>query len=258
MNCQEVIQPNENNEMIYIEEQEMNNDENELDDEVEEKPMKNTPRKNTKQSKSLRLYTLPPEIKNEREEKRVCKTPIEKRMPILRASRESRNNFTLQQTLCICLLSQHCKIVIKKPTRRSSVTEQFFRIETIIINEEEIDVSSFLKKRCTDLYLSDMESGVTEKTANRRYQNNKKIEIIHLMEDYLRFFGVEFKTKQSESKIGINKLENIIGIYNQNETLILFDDIVSHLIDINHILLQTLLDSQGELIVDKNQFMLEF
>ena len=209
-----------------------------------------------KQDKSLRLYTLPPEIKCEREDKRVCKTPIEKRMPILRASRESRNNFTLQQTLCICLLSQHCKIVIKKPTRRSSVTEQFFRIESIIVNEEEIDISSFLKKRCNDMYLSDMESGVTEKTANRRYQNNKKIELIHLMEDYLHFFGVEFQTKKCESKIGINKLENIIGIYNQDEKLILFDDIISHLIEINHVLLQSLLDSQGELIVDKNQFML--
>ena len=32
MNCEEVIQPNENNEMIYIEEQEMDNYENELDD----------------------------------------------------------------------------------------------------------------------------------------------------------------------------------------------------------------------------------
>ena len=204
-------------------------------------------------NKKLRNITLPPQIKSE--DNRICKTPIEKRIPILRASRESRNNFTLQQTLCICLLSQFCKIIIKKPTRRSSVTEQFFRIESIIVNEEQIDISSFLKKRCNSMYLSDIESGVTEKTASRRYQNNKKIEIIHLMEDYLLYFGVEIKTKKCESKIGINKLENIIGIVNR-ENYIHFDDIISKLIDINHILLKTLLESNGELIIDNNNSIL--
>ncbi|GAB1222732.1 hypothetical protein ENUP19_0121G0086 [Entamoeba nuttalli] len=185
----------------------------------------------------IRNYTLPPEIKINGDENRVCKTPIEKRIPVLRASREARNNFTLQQTLCICLLSRWCRITIKKPTRRSCVTEQFFRINSIEHEEDKIDVYSFLKKRCNEMYLFDIQRGVSEKTAIRRYQNNKKIEVIHLMEDILREYGVELETKTTEGKSGINRLENITGIYISNQ-VIPFDGLIMNLIEINHILTQ--------------------
>ncbi|GAB1222700.1 hypothetical protein ENUP19_0121G0175 [Entamoeba nuttalli] len=205
----------------------------------------------------IRNYTLPPEIKINGDENRVCKTPIEKRIPVLRASREARNNFTLQQTLCICLLSRWCRITIKKPTRRSCVTEQFFRINSIEHEEDKIDVYSFLKKRCNEMYLFDIQRGVSEKTAIRRYQNNKKIEVIHLMEDILREYGVELETKTTEGKSGINRLENITGIYISNQ-VIPFDGLIMNLIEINHILLNNVLQSNGELIIDQNQFSFNF
>ncbi|EMD46505.1 Hypothetical protein EHI5A_136830 [Entamoeba histolytica KU27] len=77
------------------------------------------------------------------------------------------------------------------------------------------------------------------------------------MEDILREYGVELETKTTEGKSGINRLENITGIYTSNQ-VISFDDLIVDLIKINHILLNNVLQSNGELIINQNEFSFNF
>ncbi|ELP87767.1 hypothetical protein EIN_411200 [Entamoeba invadens IP1] len=203
----------------------------------------------------LRSFTLPAEIKlNNNEETSPRKTPLNKRLPVLRKSRENRNNFTLQQTLCVCLLSPFCKVSVHKPTRRSSVTEQFFRISSLQFPDgTSIDVASFLKARCDTMYYSDLKSGVSDKTATRRYQNNKKIEMIHFLSDLLFMCGYEVNSSCKGGKIGMNVLEGINSVQ-WGQCVIVYDNIIPKLIEANHMLLKSTIDSENDYVVDSTVF----
>ncbi|ELP86895.1 hypothetical protein EIN_044530 [Entamoeba invadens IP1] len=206
-----------------------------------------------KKQNPLREFTLPAEIKYIDDENSQRKTPLYKRLPVLRKSRENRNNFTLQQTFCICLLSPFCKITLKKPSRRSSVTEQFFRIGNIYFaDNSETEVNAFLKKRCDEMYATDVISGVPEKTAMRRYQNNKKIEMIHFLSDLVFFNGYNLTYSGKQGKI-TNTLENIDRA-EWNGFSLKFDVIIPKLIEANHLLLEKVNHSEGDYIVDSKIF----
>ena len=85
---------------------------------------------------------LPPKMTKEK----VCITPLSKREPALKASREVRNTQTVQQAILIALLTTVCDVTVKQPARKSVVTQQFMRMKSLDFgNDEIIPINEYLK-----------------------------------------------------------------------------------------------------------------
>ena len=141
-----------------------------------------------------------------------------RRTIVLEASREFRNSQTIQQSILLGLLNNYCSITISQPAKKSTVTGQFIRVLSLDFgNGDEIQIDEFLKKRCSEQMKKDIEDGVSQKTALRRYQNNKKIEQIHLLMDILVEKGYRFQTRKMKGKLETKKLEMICSMQFQGK-----------------------------------------
>ena len=145
-----------------------------------------------------------------------CAKSLEvKRQSILKSSRLNRDSLACQEALLIGLLSKYATITIRKPSKVSKVTKQFISIDSISFNgvNDKIIISDFIKQRCDDLLNEDLKNNIPMKTAKRRYQNNKKLELLTLMQDILTEEGYLFITKINSYKSTSKKLERICYIY---------------------------------------------
>ncbi|ELP95217.1 hypothetical protein EIN_430130 [Entamoeba invadens IP1] len=102
----------------------------------------------------------------------------------------------------------------------------------------------------------DMALGASKKTATRRYQNNKKIEVIHLMEDLLLELGFELITKTLSGKNGVNRLESILEA-SRNGSSITFKSLTTGLVKTNHKLLKIVSKSKSEYSVNSKVFNIQ-
>ena len=125
-------------------------------------------------------------------------------------NRNFRNYQVYQQSLLISLLNQYAEIHISKPKKRSTSTCPFFTIDKIIFNQnDEIEISRLAERRSYEKKINDLDNNISIQTANRRYKNNKIIEILHILMDLLNEFIQPFETKTSEGRNGATKMETI-------------------------------------------------
>ena len=178
-----------------------------------------------------------------------------KKLPVLKASRDFRNSQTLQQSILLGLLNKYCSITISQPAKRSTVTGQFMRIVSIDFGDgDEIQIDEFLKKRCIEQMQKDISQGVSEKTALRRYQNNKKIEQIHLLMDILFEKGYTFTTKKMKGKLETNKLEMISSI-GYCGRIYSIDDLAHQADAVNSSILDMLKSKEKHIVVKKEMIV---
>ena len=180
-----------------------------------------------------------------------------KRLPVLKASREFRNSQTLQQSILLGLLNKYCSITISQPAKKSTVTGQFMRIISINFgNGDEIQIDDFLKKRCIEQMQKDIYEGVSEKTALRRYQNNKKIEQIHLMMDILSEKGYQFTTKKMKGKLETKKLEMFSSIQYEGKVFSV-DDLAFQADYVHHLISEKLNSKNRKIVLERYTIMNE-
>ena len=148
-----------------------------------------------------------------------------KNMSVLISTRKNRDMKSIQQAVCIGLLSKHCKLVFKQPSRKATFTQQYLSIQSIQFSEfDVIDLEEFVKRRSTEKYQYDLLHHVPEKTAKRRYEVGKKAEQIHFLQDILLEFGYSFHTYQPNGKNQNRKLTQIISVFNPDGSLLLNDN----------------------------------
>ncbi|ELP83541.1 hypothetical protein EIN_378760 [Entamoeba invadens IP1] len=164
---------------------------------------------------------------SEKQSKKPCKF----------ASRKLRDYQTCQQGIFIGLLNKFCDITIIKPPKKAVITHQFVKIKTISFNFEDfIDIEEFLQRRCNDHKFDDMKQGCSEKTANRRFQTNKKTEALHLLLDVLGEVGYFFEVNTTKGKKGTMKLQNVERIYQNEKYLFGIDEIYDVGFKINEVM----------------------
>ena len=133
--------------------------------------------------------------------------------------KETRNYQAQQESLLIMLLNKYATISLSIPSVESNELN-FFRIKSITFEEgNTIDVCTFLNKRCTAIYEQDIQRGTDIKTAKRRKQTNRRIEVLNLMADLLTFQGYFFDTKESTGKRDKKKMSNIVNVFKDSEFL---------------------------------------
>ena len=180
-----------------------------------------------------------------------------KKIPVLKASRDFRNSQSLQQSILLGLLNKYCSITISQPAKRSTVTDQFMRIISLNFgNGDEIKIDEYLKRRCIEQMQKDINEGVSEKTALRRYQNNKKIELIHLLMDILNEKGYSFTIKKMKGKLETKKLEMFSSIKYQGKVYSI--DKLSYQADyVNHLILDMLKSKDKIVVLEKQKVINE-
>ena len=151
-------------------------------------------------------------------------------------NRQFRNYQVCQQCLLIALLNQYGEIQISKEKKRSNVTLPFFTVDYVCFeNNDKIDITQFIEKRCYEQRIKDIKEGISEKTAQRRFKSNKAVEILHLLMDIVSEFQQCFETKTSVGKNGAKKMETIISCnwngnyYDQNAIELIGMDINAQL-----------------------------
>ncbi|BFU23523.1 hypothetical protein EHI8A_076270 [Entamoeba histolytica HM-1:IMSS-B] len=183
---------------------------------------------------------------------------IDRKIPVLKASREFRNAQTIQQSILIGLLNKYCTITIGQPAKKSTVTQQFMRIISLDFGGNDIILmDDFLKGRCLEQMNQDISDGVSQKTAWRRYQNNKKIEEIHLLMDILTEYGYYFTAHPMKGKSETKKLDIIHSIHKEN-----FDFSLNFLLNegerINNLICSLLQTKDKSIVIRTNQLSTRF
>ncbi|BFU19190.1 hypothetical protein, conserved [Entamoeba histolytica] len=130
-----------------------------------------------------------------------------------------RNYQALQEAFFIGLLNQFATITICKPSKKTTVTIQFIKIQSIQLERQydEIPFSSFIAERCKKRKSNDIKLGVPEKTAQRRFENNKFSEALHFLVDILSEFGYFFQVSRTIGKNGTPTVETVHSVYYNNK-----------------------------------------
>lgn len=126
---------------------------------------------------------------------------------------DTRNYMVYLEGIFIVLLNQYIDITISKPTKKSIVTQQYLKVESVTIENEIVDVSELIEKRCKDILERDKRSGIKEGSAVRRFTLNKTTEIHHFLMDLLQLYGYYYDSKVVAGKNGAMKIEIAENIY---------------------------------------------
>ena len=144
---------------------------------------------------------------------------ISRKQKAIETTKRTRNRQVYEQALLIGLLNKYTNLMFRK-TRCGDVCDGFLRIDKLSLeNGDEIDVSSFLRRRASEIYENDRKEGINEKTAKRRMQKNRRAECIHLYIDILSEFGYKFDIYEPKGKYGSRKLDYIKSMYYQNKRI---------------------------------------
>ena len=167
-----------------------------------------------------------------------------------------RNYIIEQQAIFIVLLNKIGDIKLSKPVKKSFLTQQRIKVETITIGLETISISTVVETRCAERLQLDINNGVARKTAIRRQTFNKIMENHHLLCDLLFEFGYLFESQYSSGKNQTPKIEIVNKIFADGKVLFTKDDISKKGSEINTYLTKKLL-KDDVLILKRNDKQLQ-
>ncbi|ELP89597.1 hypothetical protein EIN_525920 [Entamoeba invadens IP1] len=174
------------------------------------------------------------------------------KVPCKYASRRLRDYQTSQQGTFIGLLNNYCDITFIKPPKKAVLTHQFVKIKKISFSSKDVIVlEDFLQKRCGEHKDGDLDRGCSEKTANRRFQTNKKIETLHLLYDILGEFGFFCEVNATKGKKETMKLQNVENVFYQEKYLMGIEEIYTVGFKVNDYLCN-LIENKDEITLNRN------
>ncbi|KAL7717807.1 TATA-binding protein-associated phosphoprotein [Entamoeba marina] len=177
-----------------------------------------------------------------------------KRTPCEDAFKKMRNYQVFQQAIFIAILSQFFEITIKSPVKRSIVSCQLLRVDSLNYGNDTILVDEFVNTRCKEKYKQDIRNGISEKTAKRRSDTNRITEQLHFLRDILMLFEFDFHSKFTDGKNGAQIVETVLKVIG-NGLSINKNDIALKGKEINDYLYHKLVDRSSVTIPMKDETM---
>ena len=138
---------------------------------------------------------------------------------------DSRNFMVFEEGIFIALLNQYMDITISKPTKKSIISLQYLKVDSVTIDNDFIKVSELIEKRCKAILERDKVSGIKVGSAVRRFTLNKTTEIHHFLMDLLQLFDYFYDSKMIAGKNGAMKIEIVETIYFNRKILFSKNDI---------------------------------
>ncbi|ELP86904.1 hypothetical protein EIN_445410 [Entamoeba invadens IP1] len=130
--------------------------------------------------------------------------------------RNIRNYQVYEQGVMLALLNSMFDITIKQPLKKANVFEQIVRIQSIVVENDVIDIEEFCDQRCKERFALDLKNGVPMKTAKRRIETNRVNEMLFVLADFLTEYSFEFTTKVVNGKKKTLKGETVKKIASGN------------------------------------------
>ena len=127
--------------------------------------------------------------------------------------REIRNYQSQQESIYMSLINRTFDIVFISHKKPGLVTIPFFRILKLVNDNETIPFKEVVERRIAERLTVEIEEGSTTKTANRRCENYRLVDTLHLLNDILEIQGYTFDHHLSTGKKGTLKAESIYGVY---------------------------------------------
>ncbi|KAL7712861.1 TATA-binding protein-associated phosphoprotein [Entamoeba marina] len=141
-------------------------------------------------------------------------------------SRQKRDEKAIQQGVLLFLLNNHCHVSFKRPKKLARLTHQVFSVKTLQFDDEIVEVGKFVRQRCQVDYKRDIENGLTEKKAFRRYLSKKQFEMTNLLTDLCIELGYFFDFKKITKGRKGNKVDVIENVYINGKLLFNNNDIL--------------------------------
>ncbi|KAL7721564.1 TATA-binding protein-associated phosphoprotein [Entamoeba marina] len=173
--------------------------------------------------------------------------PYDKPFPRFKAKQiEMMNLQSNVQAVLIGLLSKYCTINVGRPHRKSVLTQQFIKIKTLEFGKDDlIDVPTYIQKRSVDKAKFEFGKGnTTQKTAKRRIQPTRRLELMRLLQDIL--FLYDFHVFADEEDI--DGYGGDVFIYYKNQLLFNTTEIIKKGTMINDIITKELETSKNALL----------
>ncbi|ELP90134.1 hypothetical protein EIN_405580 [Entamoeba invadens IP1] len=115
-------------------------------------------------------------------------------------SRQKREEKALQQGLLVFLLNSDCSVYFKRPKKKARLTHQLFSIKSLVIKDEFIALNEIVHSRCKQDYKKEINGGLKDKQAYRRYLSKKTDTMNTLLLDFCIEIGYFFDYKKKKGK----------------------------------------------------------
>ena len=124
-----------------------------------------------------------------------------------------KNLESYQQAVMLSLINNFCSFTIESPGKHSKVTVTTPRLVLMNINGQDIDVNTLALNQSQQIMKNELSSGLSQSTAMRRFEKNKKIFTENFLFDTCLEYGFLFESKPSRKSQKSQQLERIYHIY---------------------------------------------
>ncbi|KAL7713796.1 TATA-binding protein-associated phosphoprotein [Entamoeba marina] len=164
--------------------------------------------------------------------------------------REMKNYESYQQAMILGLLNQYCGMTIEQPTKVSKVTISSPKVITLHFDTEDINIQRIAETQCKLILEEEIQKRISNKTAMRRYEKNKKIFIQNFLFDICLEKGICFNSFLSRKSNKSQQIERISSIHYNINSFITQNQLISKGKAINTYLL-SLIQSDKRITIPK-------
>lgn len=146
----------------------------------------------------------------------------------VRQKKEYSDNEAYQQVFLLALLNRYADIVVEKPNKQTRVSVTTPKISSLTFEHDDtINVAVFADKQCRELCRREIEQGVSQSTAVRRLEKNRKVFLENLLIDLVEEMGIDVTSTYSRRSNKTFQMERINSIALENERVIDKEDIIA-------------------------------
>ncbi|KAL7712681.1 TATA-binding protein-associated phosphoprotein [Entamoeba marina] len=174
----------------------------------------------------------------------------------IQTKQDNRKLVAYQQAVLLALLNKYCSFYNKKPTKQTHVSVVMPKVVTLHIEEEDLFIGHITDSICKTMYNNEINNGINESTAMRRYEKNRKVFIQNLIFDIALEFGYLFGSTLSRKSGRTLRLERIDSVYYEGKLLLNKKEIIQQGAEINGFLCQ-FFGSSDTFKVEKNNSVLQ-
>ncbi|KAL7718815.1 TATA-binding protein-associated phosphoprotein [Entamoeba marina] len=127
----------------------------------------------------------------------------------VQSKRDTKNFESIQQAILIGLLSKFGSFTLLRPLKRSKVTFQTIKVESVSFSNDTININELVEQHCKQRYEMELSNGISIEKVKRRFDKNRFVFLSNLLLDLSLEFGYFFDTKMSRNTGGSIQLEKI-------------------------------------------------
>ncbi|ELP90305.1 hypothetical protein EIN_505110 [Entamoeba invadens IP1] len=144
----------------------------------------------------------------------TCKTNHPWNAPkYLKTKKDNQDFEAYQMAILLALINSRARILLEKPLKYSKVSITTPRLNSLIFDEnDEVNVMETTEKQCKAVFDMEIKRGVSESTATRRFEKNRKVFLGNFLVDLAKQLGFDLTTEMARKSGKAMQLERLTEI----------------------------------------------